>query len=148
MIFSASPEILSSKNKTTMAVEIKRSIGSSLAMVDFLMRIGFIRAAMPIRRRMFKILLPITLPISISVLPAIKDEMETASSGAPVPIATMVRPISCLETLKFEAMLEAPETSQSAPLMRKTKPTIKTTIRTSGFSFKFSACNIVSIFLF
>ena len=68
-------------------------------------------------------LLPTTLPIKMSVLPLKRDENETASSGAPVPKATIVSPIRSLLTLKLEATDEAPSTSQSAPLMRKTKPT-------------------------
>ena len=117
-----------SRNSTTKAVEIRRSSGSSLAMVFFLMRIGLINAAMPISSNMLIILLPMTLPISISVLPAAREEMETASSGAPVPTATIVRPMSCLETLKFDATDEAPEISQSAPLIRRANPIISINI--------------------
>ena len=92
-------------------------------------------AAIPIRRRMLIILLPMTLPRSISVVPEARDEIETASSGAPVPKATIVRPISCLLTLKCEATEEAPETSQSAPLIKRRKPIISKMI-----------CKIISIF--
>ena len=82
------------------------------------------------------ILLPMTLPSSKSVLPEMREEIETASSGAPVPIATIVRPMICFEILKFEAILEAPDTNISAPLMRKTKPAIKISI-----------CNAISMFV-
>ncbi len=81
-------------------------------------------------------LLPITLPRSMSVLPLMREEMETASSGAPVPKATMVRPINCFDTLKWEATDDEPDTSQSAPLMRRIKPTISSVI-----------CMIISIFI-
>ena len=104
------------------AVEIKRSNGISLEIVDRLIFIGLIIAATPMSRRILIILLPMTFPSSMSVFPEISEEIETANSGAPVPIATIVRPISCFETLKFEAIDEAPETSQSAPLIRKMKP--------------------------
>ena len=57
-------------------------------------------AARPMRRRMFKMLLPITLPSNISVVPLTSEETETASSGAPVPKAMIVRPIRSLLTLK------------------------------------------------
>ena len=137
MMFSAAPEMPSSRKRTTMAVEISKSMGSSFEMVDFWMRTGLMRAAMPIRSRILMILLPITLPSSMSVLPSIKEEIETASSGAPVPIATIVRPINCFDTLKFEATLEAPETNQSAPLIKRMKPTTRIVI-----------CNAISIFLF
>ena len=70
------------------------------------------------------ILLPMTLPIRISVLPLISEEKETASSGAPVPKATMVRPMRSLLTLKLDATDEAPFTNQSAPLIRSAKPMI------------------------
>ena len=82
-------------------------------------------------------LLPITLPTKISVLPLMSEEKETASSGAPVPKATMVRPIRSLLTLKLEAIEEAPSTSQSAPLMSKTKPIMSN-----------ATCKIISICLF
>lgn len=82
-------------------------------------------AAIPIKRRMFKILLPITFPSSMSVFPERIEERETANSGAPVPKAIIVRPINSLLTLKFEAVEEAPEIRTSAPLMRKIKPMIK-----------------------
>ena len=125
-----------SRIRTIRAVEIKRRSGSSLETVSFLTRIGLIRAAMPIRRSTFTILLPITLPSKISVLPEIKEEKETASSGAPVPKATIVRPIKSLLILKFEATEEAPSTSQSAPLMRKMNPMIRMRI-----------CKMISMFI-
>ena len=82
------------------------------------------RAAIPTSSRILIILLPMTLPRSMSVSPVASEEIETASSGIPVPIEMTVRPMSCLDTLKWEAMEEAPETSRSAPLIKKTKPTI------------------------
>ena len=124
-IFASAPAMPTSRNSTTMAVEIRSSSGSSLLIVDFLMRIGRMTAARPIKRRMLMMLLPITLPISMSVLPLTRALIETASSGAPVPKATMVRPISCLETLKCDATDDDPDTNQSAPLIRKMKPTIR-----------------------
>ena len=81
-------------------------------------------------------LLPMTLPIKMSVLPVMRELKETASSGAPVPKATMVRPTRSLLTLKLDATEEAPSTSQSAPLMRRTKPTTNSKI-----------CNAISIML-
>ncbi len=126
-----------SRIRTIKAVEIRRRRGSSLETVSFLTRIGLIRAAIPIRRRTFTILLPITLPSKISVLPEIKEENETASSGAPVPKATIVSPIKSLEILKLEATEEAPSTSQSAPLIRKINPIMRIRI-----------CKMISICLF
>ena len=108
------------------AVEMRRSRGSSFDTVSFLTLMGRMRAATPMRRRTLMMLLPMTLPRRMSVLPLVSDEKETASSGAPVPKATMVRPMRSLLTLKLEATEEAPSTSQSAPLMRKTKPMMRT----------------------
>ena len=82
-------------------------------------------------------LLPITLPTKMSVLPLMRDEKETASSGAPVPKATMVRPINSLLTLKLEATEDAPSTNQSAPLISKMKPIMSN-----------ATCKIISICLF
>ena len=115
---------LTSRNRTMTAVEISRRSGSSLTTVFFLTLMGRITAAIPMRSKTLITLLPITLPRRMSVLPFIRAEKETASSGAPVPKATIVRPIRSLLTLKLDATLEAPSTSQSAPLIRKTNPTI------------------------
>ena len=67
---------------------------------------------------------PMTLPRTISVEPEARAFIETASSGAEVPKAIIVRPIKVFETLKFEAVEEAPSTKRSAPLIKRTKPTI------------------------
>ncbi len=124
----ALPVMLVSRNKTTRAVEISSNSGSSFEIVFLLILIGLIMAATPIRSRMFRMLLPMTLPSSMSVLPETSEEIETASSGAPVPKATIVRPINCLLTLKLQATEEAPDTSQLAPLMRRTKPVTRSKI--------------------
>ena len=118
----SAPVMSTSRTRTIRAVEIRSKSGISFEIVERLIFIGLIMAATPINRRMFMMLLPMTFPSSMSVFPEISEEMETANSGAPVPIATIVRPISCFETLKFEATDEAPETSQSAPLIRRMKP--------------------------
>ena len=125
-----------SRIKTIRAVEMSRSNGNSLDTVSFLTRMGLMIAAIPISSKTLMILLPITLPTRMSVLPDKSDEKETASSGAPVPKATMVRPIRSLETLKLDATDEEPETNQSAPLIRKIKPKISSNI-----------CNIIVIIL-
>ena len=117
-----------SRKRTTRTVEMRRRRGSSLLTVPFLILIGRMRAPIPMRRRMFRILLPMTLPRSISVVPLISEEMETASSGAPVPKATIVRPIRSLLTLKCEAVEDAPSINQSAPLIRMMKPTTRSKI--------------------
>lgn len=120
--FSLAPEIVVSRNKKTKPTVVRRSRGSSFEMVFLLILMGLIRAATPIKSKILMMLLPMTLPSSISVLPLTMEVIETASSGAPVPKATMVRPTSCFDILKLEATLEAPSTSQSAPLIKITKP--------------------------
>jgi hypothetical protein len=49
--------------------------------------------------------------------------METAASGALVPSATIVRPTMIVGTFKIEAMLLAPSTKKSDPLIKNTNPT-------------------------
>ena len=127
-------ERLTSMRSTIRAVEIKRRSGSSFDTVSFWTLIGRITAAIPMRSRTLTMLLPMTLPIKISVLPLMIEENETASSGAPVPKAIIVRPMRSLLTLKFEATLDAPSISQSAPLISSTKPIMSRAI-----------CNMISI---
>jgi len=107
MVFAAAFMRMVSRKRTMRAVEISNSNGSSFEVVFFLMRIGRMRAAMPMRRRILTMLLPMTLPRSISVVPFMSEEIETANSGAPVPKAMMVRPMSILLTLKWDATEEA-----------------------------------------
>ena len=104
-VLTTASEKLISRRRTTNAEEIRRSSGSSLETVSFFTLIGQIIAAIPTKSKTLIILLPITLPIKISVLPLKNDEKETASSGAPVPKATIVRPIRSLLTLKLEAVV-------------------------------------------
>ena len=111
-----------SRIRTIRAVEIRSKSGNSFDTVSFLTLMGRMTAAMPMSSSTLTMLLPMTLPIKISVLPPMSEEKDTASSGAPVPKATIVRPIRSLLTLKFEATDEAPSTSQSAPLIKSTKP--------------------------
>lgn len=127
VLMTASDRLTSSSNIIS-AVDISRSRGSSFETVSLLTLIGWIIDAIPMSRRTLIMLLPKTLPTKISVLPFISEEKETASSGAPVPKATIVRPISSLLTLKFDAMEEAPSTKKSAPLMSKANPVIRSSV--------------------
>lgn len=127
VLMTASAKLTSSSNIIS-AVDISSSKGSSFETVSLLTLIGRIMAAMLISRRTLMILLPRTLPTKISVLPLISEEKETASSGAPVPNATIVRPISSLLTLKFDAMEEDPSTKKSAPLISKMNPVIRSSV--------------------
>ena len=127
VLVTASVRLVSSNN-TIKAEEISSSSGSSFETVSFLILMGRMTAAMPMRSSTFMILLPMTLPTRMSVLPLMRDEKETASSGAPVPKATMVRPTKSLLTLRCDATEEAPSTSQSAPLIKRANPTISNNI--------------------
>ena len=84
--------------------------------------IGTIEAARPKMTRMLRILLPTILPMVISALPLTAAAILTAASGALVPIATIVRPITSCGMPKRMAIPAAPSTNQSAPLPSITKP--------------------------
>src|SRR5690606_40305663 len=60
--------------------------------------------------------------------------MFTTNSGADVPKATMVNPITRSETLYFFASAEAPLTSKSAPLIRTPRPSARSKLFTNIFS--------------
>lgn len=84
---------------------------------------GYIRPATPRIKRMFEMFDPIALPIARSGLPPTAATMLTRSSGADVPNATIVRPITNGEILSLFAIEEAPLIIKSAPFSRITKPT-------------------------
>ena len=73
--------------------------------------------------RMFRILLPTTLPTVISAFPRSAAVMLTAASGALVPMATIVRPMTSCGIPNFSAILEAPSTKKSDPFISITNPT-------------------------
>ncbi len=66
-----------------------------------------------------KILEPTTLLTEISAFPAKTALIVTANSGAEVPKATMVRPITKSEIPREYAMCEADVTTQSEPFQSK-----------------------------
>ena len=79
-------------------------------------------AVTPRIRSMLAILLPSTLPVAKPELPSALAMTLMMSSGKEVPIETMVSPIIKSEIPRREAMAVAPFTSQSAPLIRRMKP--------------------------
>lgn len=83
---------------------------------------GCIIAAIPNINSEFVIQLPRTLPNTISVLPDANALIDTANSGAEVPNAIIVNPISIFDTLKFWAVEDAPSTNMSAPFIKSTNP--------------------------
>ena len=113
-----------SKNNTSNIDDINKCRGNSFFTV-FCFTVKFlIIAAAPSINRPLVILLPITLPNTMSVLPEAIALKDIANSGAPVPNATIVRPISIFDTLKFWAVDDAPSIKISAPLIRRIKPII------------------------
>ena len=86
--------------------------------------IGLIRTQIAKTRAMLATLLPMTFPraISGSGTSLRAAERLTMSSGADVPKATIVRPITRGLILKSAAILEAPSTSQSAENQSKITP--------------------------
>ena len=96
--------------------------GISILIVDFATFNLVITAEIPKIISTFIILLPTTLPIVISALPLSAAAKLTAASGALVPIATMVKPITSWGMPKRVAILAAPSTNQSAPLPNIKKP--------------------------
>jgi len=67
---------------------------------------------------------PMTFPIARSGAPFVAAIMLTRSSGAEVPNAIIVSPITSVEILRRFAIEAAPSTRRSAPFKRITKPTM------------------------
>ena len=97
-------------------------------MVALATAMGMMTEARPRIMRILRMLLPTMLPMVMSALPFSAAEMLTAASGALVPMATMVRPMTSWGIWNFRAMPAAPSTNQSAPLTRSTKPTARSKI--------------------
>ena len=57
-----------------------------------------------------------------ALLPVSDEVMETAASGALVPKATIVKPTIIVGIYKMEAILLAPSTKKSDPLIKNTNP--------------------------
>ena len=69
---------------------------------------------------MFAILLPTTFEIARSLFPSSNETKLTTNSGADVPNATTVSPITRDEIPNFFATLPAPSTKKSAHLIKST----------------------------
>lgn len=81
-------------------------------------------AVQPKTAKILKILEPSIFPIDISLLPLIADIILTASSGALVPIDTIVKPTMIDGIPIFLDKVDAPSTKKSAPLIKRQKPII------------------------
>lgn len=99
--------------------------GISLLTVCLFTTNGAITADVPRIKRVLVILDPIMFPRAIPVLPRKLAKALTINSGADVPKATTVKPITKVEILNFLATEEDPSTTISAPLIKKINPKIK-----------------------
>ena len=95
--------------------DIASMIGISRLTTDGSLFIGLNMADNPSTRAMLQILLPTTFPTAIMLLPWIEEIRLTTSSGADVPNATTVKPMTIGLTPKLRARLEDPFTNHSAP---------------------------------
>ena len=98
--------------------------GMSFFTVDLLMTIGATIAAQPTMNSALKMFDPTTLPTAMSGVPFRADTRLTNSSGADVPAATMVSPITISGTFIRRASAEAPSVRRSAPHKTSATPTI------------------------
>ena len=108
--------------------------GMSLVIMLRSIFIGANIAVMPIMARTLKMLLPTTLPIASSALPLMADTMLMTSSGADVPKATTVNPMTSSDTPHRFAMLEAPSVNMLAPTNMNANPAIRNTMLSIIFS--------------
>ena len=105
--------------------------GKSRFLIIFSIGTGLIIAHTPSTISRLNRLEPTTLLTAISLLPLSAAEVLTASSGALVPSATIVRPMITDGTLNSAASDELPSTNISAPLISAIKPSIsRTTCKT------------------
>ena len=125
------PLIKTSFAQINNTIEASTQRGISLLNVPFVTLIGTIAAVQPTIIKALNILLPTTLPIAISELPFKADTTLTVNSGAEVPNATIVSPITKLEILKRLATEAAPSVKALTPTKISSKPPISNTISIS-----------------
>ena len=106
-------------------MEDRMQRGISLRNVFWEMTIGAKSAVQPTIIKVLKMLLPTTLPMAMSALPFRAEDMLTVSSGADVPKATMVSPITMDGIWKRLAMDAAPSVSPLAPKRMRRSPPIR-----------------------
>jgi len=124
-ILISAPEKNTSKLKNRRAREARIVKGISLKIVeDFAVR-GYTIAAAPSISKVLAILEPITFQRASPVCPFIAENIFTKSSGALVPKATIVSPITRDDIPNLFAILDAPLTKKSAPLIKTINQTIR-----------------------
>ena len=109
------------------ATEASRATGTSFLTVEGRMVIGATIAATPTMSMALKMFEPTTLPTARSAVPFSADTKLTQNSGADVPSATMVSPITICGISIRSARATAPSVRRSAP--HKTSTTPATIIR-------------------
>ena len=100
--------------QTSKAMEDRMHRGISFCNVFRVTAIGANSAVQPTIISVLKILLPTTLPMAISALPFRAEDTLTVNSGADVPKATIVSPITILGMRKRLATDAAPSVSPFA----------------------------------
>ena len=116
-------EPISSAHSIKSSNEAPMAKGISFLTVLGATAIGATAAEQPTMSRVLKMLEPITLPTARSGVPFRADIRLTNSSGAEVPAATMVRPITISGTRMSRASFEAPSVIRSAPQITRMIPT-------------------------
>ena len=121
-------DILRSFIQNTSLAQISKTIEESMQSgISFLsvlrvMTIGANNAVQPTIINVLKMLLPTTLPMAISALPLRAEDTLTVSSGAEVPNATMVSPITMGGMRKRLATEAAPSVNPLAPRRMRINP--------------------------
>jgi hypothetical protein len=105
-------ELKDSNNRNAEMISIT---GISRLMTAPVVFTGWNTAVKPSTRAMLQILLPMTLPKAIMLLPLTAETRLTTSSGADVPNATTVNPITIGVSPMLPASADDPRTSQPAP---------------------------------
>ncbi len=114
--------IFRSRAKIIRIKEIITLRGMSLLRMSGLTLNAEIAAQTPTTISMLKIFDPTMLLTAMSLFPEIAAVILTEASGALVPIATMVSPITALGTRRILARDEPPSTKKSAPLIKNANP--------------------------
>ena len=114
--------------QTSRTTEESMQSGISFLSVFRVMTIGANRAVQPTIINVLKILLPTTLPMAISALPLRAEDTLTVSSGAEVPNATVVSPMTIGGIRKRLATEAEPSVSPLAPKRMRINPPIRNNI--------------------
>ena len=127
-IFSGALSRKTSLAQTNRTTEDRMQSGISFLSVFRVMTIGANKAVQPTIISVLNILLPTTLPMAMSALPLRAEDTLTVSSGAEVPNATIVSPITMEGIRRRLATEAAPSVSPLAPRRMRINPPIRNSI--------------------